>query len=121
MIILELPLPPSINECFAGYPKRHKSNKYKERLNLASYSLVTQEKYTITGDEWLSADFVFHLPLYYKNWNKKKQDIDNFFKSILDFLTDNIKWFKDENIKELTAKKIDSDKNIVKILIKELC
>lgn len=121
MIILELPIPPSTNLLFAGYPKRHKSNKYKEWLNLASYSLVTQDKYKIIGDEWLTADFVFHLPLYYKNWKKKKQDLDNFLKPTLDFLTKNIEWFKDENIKEITAKKIDSDKNIVKILIKELC
>jgi len=119
-IILELPLPPSVNLLFAWYPKRHKSNKYKEWINLASYSLVTQTKYKISGDEWLEADFVFHMPLYYKNWSKKRIDLDNYIKATQDFLVEHIEWFKDENIVYFTAKKIDSKTNLVKILIKEI-
>lgn len=47
-IHLKLPMPPSVNEAYAGYPRRHKSDKYLEWTKLADIALKTQEKYTIT-------------------------------------------------------------------------
>lgn len=44
---------------------------------------------------------------------------NNFLKIILDFLTKNIEWFEDEKVKEINIKKIDSDKKIIKLKIKE--
>ena len=119
-IILELPLCPSINEAYAGYPKRHKTYVYKTWEQLASIELQKQTKYKIIGDNWLNIDINVFLPLYYKNWKKKKQDIDNFIKITLDFLTKNIEWFEDEKIKEINIKKIDSENKIIKLKIKEI-
>lgn len=117
---LEFSLPPSVNECFAWYPKRHKSDKYKQWLELARYELMKQTSYKIKWDEWLEFNATFFIPLFYKNWKKKKQDLDNFLKPLLDFLGDNIEWFKDENIKVIKAEKKDSDLWIVKIFIQEV-
>jgi Holliday junction resolvase RusA-like endonuclease len=80
-----------------------------------------QTKYKLIGNEWLKIDLNYFLPLYYKNWKHKKQDLDNLFKALLDFLWDNIEWFEDSNIKIINAEKHDSNLNEVKILIKELC
>jgi len=37
-IILELTLPPSINLAYTGYPKRRKSDKYKQWEQLNQYA-----------------------------------------------------------------------------------
>ena len=117
---LEFTIPPSVNKCFAWYPKRHKSDIYKQWLEKASIELLKQTKYKITWSEWLEFNATFFLPLYYKNWKKKKQDLDNFLKPLLDFLWDNIEWFKDEYIKVIKAEKKDSELNKVKIYVKEI-
>lgn len=119
-IILEFTVPPSVNECFTGYPKRRKSDVYKKWLLLARSELLKQTEYKLSWDEWLEARITIFIPLFYKNGNKKKQDLDNFLKPLFDFMWDNIKWFKDEYIKVITAEKKDSTLNKVKILIKEI-
>lgn len=119
-ILLEFTKPPSVNECYTWYPKRRKSDVYKKWLKLAHTELLNQTRYKMSWDEWLEARITIFMPLFYKNWNKKKQDLDNFLKPIFDFLWDNIQWFKDEHIKKITAEKIDSEKNICKIIIKEI-
>ena len=120
-ISLEFTAPPSVNECFTWYPKRRKSDKYKKWLNLARSELLTQNRYKLSWDEWLEARVTVFIPLFYKNWNKKKQDLDNFLKPLFDFLWDNVEGFKDEYIQRIIAEKKDSEKNIIKILIKEIC
>ena len=117
---LTLTIPPSLNECYAGYRVRHKSKKYKEWLEIAEIELLKQERYKIHGTEWLEATIIYFLPLYYKNWNKKKQDLDNLLKPLFDLLWDNIPWFKDEHIKKIITSKIDSDRKEVEITIKEI-
>lgn len=117
---LEFTIPPSVNECYAGFPKRHKSDKYKQWLKLASIELAQQTKYTIKWNEWLEFNAIFFTPLYYKNWKKKKQDLDNWNKPLLDFLASNIEWFKDENVKVMKTEKKDSDLWKVKIFIREI-
>lgn len=47
-IHLKLPMPPSVNEAYAGYPRRHKSDKYKDWVEKADKALKTQTKYSIT-------------------------------------------------------------------------
>jgi hypothetical protein len=66
-ISITLPIPPSVNECFAGYPKRHKSDKYKHWIALAELEMRKQTKYKLIGNEWLKIDLNYFLPLYYKN------------------------------------------------------
>lgn len=119
-IKLTLPNPPSVNECYTGYPKRRKSDRYKKRIRDCEFAMSTQTQYTISWDEWLEAILKFHMPLYYKNWNKKKQDLDNLLKPLFDFLWDNLKWFKDEYIKRIIATKVDGDNEVVNITIKEI-
>jgi Holliday junction resolvase RusA-like endonuclease len=118
-ISITLPKPPSLNWLFAGKAKRFKSKEYKQWLALAELEMRKQAKYTLTGNEWLRIDLNYFMPLYYKNWKHKKEDLDNLFKALLDFLWDNIEWFEDSNIKIINAEKHDSELNIVKILIKE--
>ena len=117
-IILELTTPPTLSQCFVGYPNKHKSDKYKNWEKINQYA--NEKWYKLTWDEWLEITLNYLIPIYYKNWKKKKIDLDNFFKATLDHLSKIITWFKDENIKKINAKKTDSKANIVKILIKEI-
>ena len=117
---IELTCPPSLNKLFAGYPKRHKSNEYEKWLRLASIELSKQTRYKIKWDEWLEINLTYFMPIYNKDWTKKTKDLDNYFKALMDFLWDNIEWFKDKNIKVIKAEKKDSDLWIVKIFIKEI-
>ena len=118
-IRLKLTLPPTLNGLFAGYRVRHKSNIYKEWLKLAHSELLQQERYTITGDEWLEVNYAFYMPIYNKNGTKKRVDVFNFEKALSDFLADNISWFKDEHIKKWFIEKHDSKEKYVIIFIKE--
>ena len=117
---LEFTIPPTLNKLFAGYTKRHKSKEYENWLKKANIELLKQERYTITGDEWLEINLTYFMPIYNKDWTKKTKDLDNYFKALMDFLWDNIEWFKDKNIKVIKAEKKDSELWIVKIFIKEI-
>ena len=75
MIHLTLPMPPSINCAYAGYPKRHKSDKYKDWIKQADNALKTQLNYSIQGDNWLNAMYILWTPLHFKNGNKRVIDI----------------------------------------------
>jgi len=120
-IEIKLPMPTSVNKAYCNSKKgRTKSDEYKGWEKLAFVELKKQTTYKIKWDEWLKAYYTFFTPLYYKNWKKKKEDLDNWIKTLQDFLWHNIKWFKDEYIKTIITEKIDSDKKIVKILIKEI-
>jgi len=119
-IIIELPLPISVNICYAWTKRRYKSEEYKNWLDIALYKYKEQTEYNISWDNWLEITLNYFLPLYCKSWKKKKQDLDNFIKPTLDFLWHNLKGFKDEHIKVINAKKTDSKEQIVKIMIKEI-
>jgi Holliday junction resolvase RusA-like endonuclease len=119
-IKLTLPIPPSVNICYTWKQKRVKSNTYKNWIQDAEFVFNRQTQYTISGNNWLEAKLEFNLPLYCKNWNKKKQDLDNLLKPLFDFLWDHLKWFKDEYIKSITAEKVDGDEKIVNIIIREI-
>ena len=98
-IELKLPLPVSVNEAYSGYPKRHKSDKYLLWIDLAEIEMRKQTTFTIKWSNWLEAILTFYFPLYNKDWTHKKKDLDNFFKTLFDFLWDNITGFEDKNIK----------------------
>ena len=112
MIHLVLPLPPSVNKAYAGFLKRHKSNDYKKWEIQAREALKTQNKYTIAEDNWLSAMYVLHIDLHYKNWKKKVIDCWNYEKIVSDFLSGGnkpdkaiIPWFQDHKIIALSILK----------------
>lgn len=119
-IILQLPLPPSVNWLYAGYRVRHKSNEYKKWIEEAERELRRQTKYTIHGDEWLEVSYAYYMPIYNKNGSKKKVDVFNYEKSLSDFLEAHIEWFEDKKILKGNVEKIDSKERYVKIFIKEI-
>lgn len=105
MIHLVLPLPPSVNKAYAWYKVRHKSNLYKKWEIEAQKALKTQNKYTIVGDNWLSAMYVLHIDLHFKNGNKRIIDCGNFEKLTSDFLAHHIDGFHDHKILALSVMK----------------
>ena len=114
-------LPISVNEAFAWYPKRHKSNKYVEFENkMKAYFLQLWEKLEIEWEEWLAVQYRFYFPLYCKNWNKKIRDVQNFEKCLTDILWKNIIWFSDHKIKIITLSKFDSPTESTEIEILEI-
>ena len=117
---LEFTIPPSLNGLFAWKKRRYKSDEYKNWIALATYELSQQTQYKITGNEWLEINLTYFTQILNKDWTHKKKDLDNYFKAILDFLWDNISWFKDENIKVIKAEKKESELNKVKIYIQEI-
>ena len=120
MISLKLPLPISVNEAYAWYPRRHKSDKYKKWEIASIKALKTQQKYTITGDSWLSAIYVFHVPIYCKNGKKKIWDVANREKVLSDFLCHEIPWLADHKFLTMTLVKKDSADQFVEVIIEEI-
>ena len=123
MIHLKLPKPPSLNEAYAGYPKRHKSDKYKEWEKLADISMKTQPKFEIEGNKWLSAMYILWIDLYFKNGEKRKIDVANFEKIATDYLTKKIPWFLDHHVQTivlLKKQKEEGTEDSLEILIDEL-
>ena len=128
-IHLKLPKPPSVNEAYAGYPKRHKSDKYKDWIKLADNALKTQLNYSIQGDNWLNAMYILWTPLHFKNGNKRVIDIGNYEKIVSDYLSGwkkpqnaKIPWFYDHKIQIMTLLKKESweDEEYIEIIIDEI-
>lgn len=120
-ILVELTMPPSMNKLFAWKVRRTKSDEYKWRLNLAFVEYNNAwYTYKIIWDEWLEVHLNYFFPLYTEEGEKKIKDTANFEKATIDFLCTKIPWLQDHKIKRIIQEKHDSDKNIVKILIKEI-
>jgi len=66
----------------------------------------------LKGSEWYGAELVFELPLYYKNGNVKRVDLDNMIKYTIDEITKRVlvegQPIDDSLIIELSAVKVDS-------------
>ena len=123
MIHLKFSIPPSVNCAYAGYPRRHKSDKYKEWEITAEKELKTQEKYEIEGDDWLSAMYILWIDLHYKNGEKRKIDVCNYEKIVTDFLCKKIPWLEDHKIQTivlLKKQKPESTNDEIEIIIDEL-
>ena len=111
----------SVNEAFAWYPNRHKSDKYKEFENkMEKYFLELPDKPEIEWDNWLSVQYRFYFKIYNKNWSKKIKDTFNYEKALTDCLSKHIKWFEDHKIKWWSCWKYDSEKEYIEVEIKEL-
>lgn len=128
-IHLKLPKPPSINCAYAGYPKRHKSDKYKDWIKQADNALKTQLNYSIQGDNWLNAMYILWTPLHFKNGNKRVIDIWNYEKIVSDYLSGwkkpenaKIQWFYDHKIQIMTLLKKESweCEECIEIIIDEI-
>jgi Holliday junction resolvase RusA-like endonuclease len=119
-IKLTLPLPPSVNQLYAGYPRRYKSEGYKEWLETASLVRTQDKRYFIKGDEWLAVEYRFFIPLYCKNANKRVVDVFNYEKALSDFLSKDIEGFADHKIRTGIVEKVDSSRYEVEVTITEL-
>ena len=100
MIKLELPImPPSVNTLWVNKHRgRYKSKRGKIFENLACGELKKQFRY-----KPLANSLKVHIRLYFKD--KRKRDIDNYNKAILDSMT-KIIYEDDSQIEELNVKKL---------------
>lgn len=100
MIRLELSvMPPSVNSLWINKPNgRYKSKRGKIFENLACDELKNQFRY-----KPLTSGLKVHIWLYFKD--KRKRDIDNYNKAILDSMTE-IVYEDDSQIEELNVKKL---------------
>jgi Holliday junction resolvase RusA-like endonuclease len=121
MISIKLPMPISVNQAYAWFKVRHKSNAYKKWEIEARNALRTQQKYTIDGDEWLSAMYIFYTDLHYKNGKKKVLDVANYEKVLSDLLCHEIPWLEDHKFLSMTlVKKQSTGEDYVDIFIEEV-
>lgn len=120
-INITLPLPISVNWAYSWNRKRRKSNVYIEWLEKAEIAYSQYDfDYTISGDEWLEVEYKFFFPIYNKNGTKKKKDAMNYEKVLSDFLEKSIDGFEDKKILKAKIEKIDSNRNEVEVVIKEI-
>ena len=115
-IEITLPMPPSVNVAYAGYPKRHKSDVYKNWQRWISL----EKDWKVDWDEWLEVKYTFYFPLYTKKWAKKIRDVANYEKCLTDTLCEIIPWLQDHRIKTMNLEKLDSNREEVEIIIKEI-
>lgn len=119
-ISLTLPMPPSTNWLFAWMKRRHKSDEYKNWLHKVDIEYRKLDKeYSIKWDNWLIAEYHYFFSLYTLKNKKRIKDTSNYEKALTDYLCTKIEWLEDHKIKRIILEKHDSDKNIVKIIIKE--
>lgn len=111
----------SVNEAYAGYKVRHKSNKYVEFENkMKKYFLELWEEIEITWNKFLSINYRLYFSIFNKDWTIKKKDTFNYEKCLTDSLCENIKWFDDKNIKWWSIWKFDSVNEYMEIEIIEI-
>jgi len=91
-------LPPSVNCCYRSYNKRViKSKRYREFIEKFNESVADKMIDTLEGD--------LKLTLIVNCKSKRKRDLDNFFKAILDCLEANKIFENDSQITEIISKK----------------
>ena len=97
MITLILPMPPSVNACYANRPGfgRVKTAAYRNWLKEAGWEVVRQAPglRPIIGD--VSVDMVF------ERRRDRRSDLDNRCKALLDLLTKQRAWIDDSQVVEL--------------------
>ena len=80
MIVLELPLAPSVNALWKVGPKKlYKSSEYKSWLEEAGWMIKQQTKDTIDGE------YAIHIRALK---TKKRRDLDNILKATSDLLVE---------------------------------
>jgi len=115
LIKLELSaMPPSVNSLWVNKHRgRYKSKRGKEFEEIACSELKSQFRY-----KPLASSLKIYIKLYFKD--KRKRDIDNYNKAILDSMTE-IVYEDDSQIEELNVKKlVGCGFNKVEIEVEEL-
>lgn len=113
----ELPFPPSVNACYRSIPRgkictsilSKQGREYKDRI----VRLMEGDKSLLT-DKRLMVQIRLFMP------DKRRRDIDNYFKLLLDSLT-GIVWEDDSQIDILTVSRDNVEKGgRVRMIVREL-
>jgi crossover junction endodeoxyribonuclease RusA len=108
-----LPFPPTLNGLYAGKGRRYKSDRYKAWIKAAREALWLQ-----SVPEWVNGPL--RVELAFVRPDKRKRDLDNVAKAVLDFCTDNKIWDDDSQIEHLTLKWVKEDFKGCRIVITKL-
>ena len=108
-----LPFPPSVNSMYAGKARRYKSPRYKKWIAEAQVMACKQKlPVWVNGPLQVQLDFV--------KPDKRKRDLDNLAKAVLDFCTDAQVWKDDCQVEHLTLRWVETDFVGVKVIIQPL-
>ena len=108
-----LPFPPSMNSMYAGKARRYKSPRYKKWIAEAQGMACKQKlPVWVNGPVQVQLDFV--------KPDKRKRDLDNLAKAVLDFCTDAQVWKDDCQVEHLTLRWVEADFVGVKVTIQPL-
>ena len=117
MVTIILPNCPSVNEIYAGNWKiRYKSKAYKAWVKKALKEAVWGE-WELKEERELKVDIQMYSDWYYKNWNIRRKDLANFFKASVDFVADNIDWFEDKSIFDISGKKLHNNDIMNEVMV----
>lgn len=104
MIELDLPYPPSVNTYWRKWNNRMvispKGRKYREEVLLKCYENKFQQ---IEG--------IVELRIIASPPDKRRRDIDNILKALLDSLTYSKVWIDDSQVKKLFIEMLPADEN----------
>lgn len=108
-----LPFPPSVNSMYAGKARRYKSPRYEKWIAEAQVMACKQKlPVWVNGPVQVQLDFV--------KPDKRKRDLDNLAKAVLDFCTDAQVWKDDCQVEHLTLRWVEADFVGVKVTIQPL-
>mgnify|MGYP003111322504 FL=1 len=108
-----LPFPPSVNSMYAGKARRYKSPRYKKWIAEAQVMACKQKlPVWVNGPVQVQLDFV--------KPDKRKRDLDNLAKAVLDFCTDIGIWSDDSQIEHLTLRWVKDNFKGVKITVSDI-
>ncbi len=85
MINIILPMPPSVNEAYAGKSRRFKSKAYKRWL--IECQTRKQTKYKCRGDEIFQIKYFMHSNWFNQDGTIKRKDASNYLKLPDDYLS----------------------------------
>lgn len=101
MIRYELPYPPSVNGLFFNAPKgRRKTIAYRNWLDAAGWQIVEQGRHSVHG--YVSVSVALVKP------DKRKRDLDNLMKPVLDLLVEMGVIDDDSLVKRISVQWADS-------------
>jgi crossover junction endodeoxyribonuclease RusA len=114
MITLQLPMPPSTNALFANIPGRGrvKSAAYKRWITEAGWMLRVQRIAPITGR--------VRVTIRVQQTAKRKADIDNRIKAVLDLLVKNRVIEDDRHVEAVTAQWVSEGLTGVSVTIQSM-
>ncbi len=118
-ITITLPMPPSVNQAYAGKARRFKSKQYKDWEKLCTTYPQKKHTFKYTG-KGLELHYKFFSKWYNKDESVKKKDVSNYVKLTEDMLCKIIDGLDDKYVWKFSAEKIHSGREEVEVTIEEL-